>query len=131
MRSAAMKSYLAKPGETGGQWRMVDAEGKVLGRLASQLATVLMGKHDPHYTPHVLTGDFVVVVNAEKVKVTGRKMEQMEYDRYTYHPGGRKVEPISTVLAKHPERIIKLAVRRMLPKNKLGDSMLKRLKIYK
>src|SRR4029079_7183455 len=125
-----MKSFLAKPGEVGGQWRIVDASDKVLGRLASQLAVILMGKHDPHYTPHVLTGDFVVVVNAEKIKVTGRKMEQLEYDRYSYHPGGRKVEPIAVVLAKHPERIIQIAVRRMLPKNKLGDHMLKRLKVY-
>ncbi len=131
MRSAATKSFLAKPGEVGGKWRLVNAEGKVLGRLATQLATVLMGKHDPHYTPHVLTGDFVVVVNAEKVKLTGRKMEQLEYDRYSYHPSGRKVEPIGVVMAKYPERIIQLAVRRMLPKNKLGDHMLKRLKVYK
>ena len=131
MRTAATKSFLAKPGEVGGKWRLVDADGKVLGRLAAQLATVLMGKDDPHYTPHVLTGDFVVVVNAEKVKLTGRKMEQIEYDRYSYHPGGRKVETIAKVLEKHPERIIQLAVRRMLPKNKLGDHMLKRLKVYK
>src|SRR4051812_29549947 len=116
MRTAATKSYLARPGEVGGQWRLVDAEGKVLGRLAAQLATVLMGKHTPRYTPHVLTGDFVVVVNAEKVKLTGRKMEQKEYDRYSYHPGGRKVEPIAAVLEKHPERVIQLAVKRMLPK---------------
>ena len=90
MRTAATKSFLARPGEVGGQWRLIDAEGKVLGRLAAQLATILMGKHDPRYTPHVLTGDFVVVINAEKVKLTGRKMEQKEYDRYSYHPGGRR-----------------------------------------
>lgn len=130
MRSAAMKSYLAKPGQAGGEWHLVDAEGKVLGRLATQLATVLMGKHKPTYTPHVLSGDFVVVINAEKVRVTGNKAQQMEYDRYTYHNSGRKVETYKEVLANHPERIIWWAVRRMLPKNALGQHMLSRLKIY-
>lgn len=130
MRSPAMKSFLAKPGQVGGQWHLVDATGKVLGRLAAQLATILMGKHKPTYTPHVVTGDFVVVVNAEKVKLTGRKMEQKSYQRYTFYPGGQKVEPIAKVLAAHPDRVIRLAVRRMLPKNKLGRDMLSRLKIY-
>jgi len=126
-----MKSYLAKTGEAGGDWHLVDASGKVLGRLASKVATILMGKHRPTYTPHVLTGDFIVLINAEKVKLTGRKPEQKQYDRYSHHPGGRKVESIATVMAKHPERVIQLAVRRMLPKNKLGDHMMKRLKVYK
>lgn len=130
MRSASMKSYLAKPGEAGGEWHLVDADGKVLGRLAAELATILMGKHKPTYTPHVLTGDFVVVVNASKVRLSGRKMEQKEYDRYTYHPGGRKVESIAQVMEKNPAFVIHKAVRRMLPKNKLGDHMLKRLKVY-
>ncbi len=130
MRSAAMKSYVARPDEVGGDWHLVDASGKVLGRLAAQLATILMGKHKPTYTPHVLTGDFVVVVNAEKVKLTGRKLEQKEYDHYTYYPGGRKVVPIARVMERHPERVIQLAVRRMLPKNKLARRMLKRLKVY-
>jgi len=130
MRSAAMKSYLAKPGEVGGEWHVTDADGKVLGRLATQIATILMGKHKPTYTPHVLSGDFVVVVNAEKVKLTGRKMEQKTYDHYTYYVGGHKTETIASVMARHPERVIQLAVRRMLPKNKLGREMLKRLKIY-
>jgi large subunit ribosomal protein L13 len=131
MRSAAMKTTLAKTGESGGKWHLVDADGQVLGRLATRLATVLMGKHLPTYTPHVLSGDFVVLINAEKVKLTGRKMVQKEYDRYTYHPGGRKVESVNTMMQKHPERVIALAVRRMLPKNKLGDHMIKRLKVYK
>ena len=130
MRSAAMKSFLAKTGEVPADWHLVDADGKILGRLATQLATILMGKHKPTYTPHVLTGDFVVVINAEKVRVTGNKLEQMEYDHYTYHPSGRKVEPIKQVLANHPDRVIYWAVRRMLPKNKLGRDMLSRLKIY-
>jgi len=131
MRSAAMKSYLAKPGEAGGAWHLVDADGKTLGRMATELATILMGKHKPTYTPHVLCGDFVVVVNAEKVKLTGRKMEQKSYDRYTYYTDGRKVDSIAKVMANHPERIIQFAVRRMLPKNKLGRKMFKRLKVYK
>ena len=118
MRSAAMKTYLAKPGEVGGDWHLVDADQKVLGRMATHLATVLMGKHKPTYTPHVLSGDFVVVVNAEKVKLTGRKTEQKTYDSF------------ARMMARHPERVIKLAVRRMLPKNKLGREMLKRLKVY-
>ncbi len=130
MRTAVMKSYLAKPGTVDGKWYLVDADEKVLGRLATKLATILMGKHKPTYTPHVLTGDFVVVINAEKVKLTGRKMEHKEYDRYTYYTSGRKVESIAQVMARHPDRIIRLAVQRMLPKNKLGRQMLTRLKIY-
>lgn len=125
-----MKSYLAKPEEVGGEWFLVDAENKVLGRLATRIATILMGKHRPTYTPHVLTGDYVVVVNADKVKLTGNKMSQKQYDRYSYYPGGRKVESIARVMERHPERVLKLAVKRMLPKNKLGDQMLKRMKVY-
>jgi len=130
MRSAAMKSYLAKPGKTDEDWHLVDANEKVLGRLAVDIATILMGKHKPTYTPHVLTGDFIVVVNAEKVKLTGRKVEQKTYDHYTYHTSGRKVESMTEVLRKNPERVIRLAVQRMLPKTKLGRHMLDRLKIY-
>ena len=125
-----MKTYLAKPDEVSADWHLVDASGKVLGRLATHLATILMGKHKPVYTPHVLTGDVVVVINAEKVKLTGRKMEQKQYDHYTYYPSGRKVVPIARMMERHPERVIQLAVRRMLPKNKLGRQMLKRLKAY-
>ncbi len=125
-----MKSYLAKPGQVGGKWRLIDADGKILGRLAVQIATTLMGKDQPTYTPHVLSGDFVVVINAEKFRLTGRKMSQMEYDSYSYHPSGRKVVPIAEMLAKHPERILIQAVKRMLPKTKLAVQMLKRLKVY-
>lgn len=130
MRSAAMKTYLAKPGQVGGNWHLIDAEGKTLGRLATDIATVLMGKHRPTYTPHVLTGDFVVVVNAEKVRLTGRKMEQMEYDSYSYYPRGRKVVPIAEMIKRYPERVLQRAVWRMLPKNKLGRDMLGRMKAY-
>ncbi|MHC4445814.1 MAG: 50S ribosomal protein L13 [Planctomycetota bacterium] len=126
-----MKTYSAKPDEVGGQWHIVDAEGKTLGRLATRLATILMGKHKPTYTPHVLTGDYIIVVNAEKVRLTGRKLEQKEYDRYTYYTGGRKVDSMAKVLEKSPERVIEFAVRRMLPKSKLGRQMLKRLKVYR
>jgi large subunit ribosomal protein L13 len=131
MRSAAMKSYLAKTGEIPGDWHIVDAADKPLGRLAASLATILMGKHKPTYTPHVLTGDFIVVINAEKVTMSGRKDEQKEYDRYSYHPGGRKVVPAAEMREKHPERLLQFAVRRMLPKNKLGDHMINRMKVYK
>ncbi len=124
------KSYLAKPGEAPPQWYVVDATDRVLGRLAVRLATVLMGKHKPTYTPHTLMGDCVVVVNAERVKLTGRKAEQKTYDRYTYYPSGRRVTPVTTMLERHPDRVIRLAVRRMLPRNKLGRQMLSRLKIY-
>ena len=127
----AMKTYMAKPGQVDQKWHLVDAEGAVLGRLATRLATILMGKHRPEYRPHVLTGDFVVVVNAEKIKLTGKKAQTKEYDRYSYYPGGRKVVPISDLLERHPERVILLAVRRMLPKNKLGRRMLKQLKVYR
>jgi large subunit ribosomal protein L13 len=98
MRSAAMKSYMAKPGEVGGEWFVVDATDKVLGRMATRLATILMGKHRPTYTPHTLTGDCVVVVNAEKVKLTGRKMESKTYQRYTYYNSGQKTETIAKVM---------------------------------
>lgn len=130
MRSAAMKTYLAKPDEVEAEWHLVDAADKVLGRMATELATILMGKHKPTYTAHVLTGDFVVVINAEKVKLTGRKMEQKEYDRYTYYTSGRKVVSIARMMEKHPERVIESAVRRMLPKTKLGRQMFSRLKVY-
>jgi large subunit ribosomal protein L13 len=126
-----MKSYLAKPGEAGGQWHLVDASGKVLGRLAAELATVLMGKHKPTYTPHVLSGDFVVVVNVEKMKLTGRKLEQETHDHYSYYPGGHKIIPLAKLMKTHPDRVLKLAVRRMLPKNKLASGMLSRLKAYR
>ena len=131
MLSAAMKTYSAKPDQVGGQWYIVDAKGKALGRLATRLATILMGKHKPTYTPHVMTGDYIIVINADKVKLTGRKMEQKEYDRYTYYNSGRKVDSIAAVMEKKPEQVIRLAVRRMLPKNKLSRQMLTRLKVYR
>jgi large subunit ribosomal protein L13 len=112
------------------KWHHVDATDQVLGRLAVRIATVLMGKHKPIYTPHVDTGDFVVVTNAEKIRMTGDKMNTMTYDSYSYHPGGFKRVPIKRVMDRHPERVLGEAVRRMLPKNALGRHMLKKLKIY-
>ncbi|MHC4716992.1 MAG: 50S ribosomal protein L13 [Planctomycetota bacterium] len=125
-----MKTYMAKPGEVAAKWYVVDASGKVLGRMATKIATMLMGKHRPEYTPHVDTGDFIIVVNAEKVAMTGAKWTQKEYDWYTGYPGGHKSVTAEKMRAKHPDRIITEAVRRMLPKNRLGRKMLKKLKVY-
>ncbi|MFH1416953.1 MAG: 50S ribosomal protein L13 [Planctomycetota bacterium] len=125
------KCYQAKTGEIEREWYVVDAEDKILGRLAARLATVLMGKHKPTYTPHTDTGDFVVVTNAEKIRVTGRKAEQKEYDSYSYHPGGRTVVSYAKLRENHPDKIIRLAVRRMLPKNSLGRQLLTKLKVYR
>lgn len=124
------QTYIAKPGEVQAQWRIVDAEGKSLGRLASEVAVVLMGKHRPEYTPHVDCGDFVVVINASKVGLTGRKAEQKVEKRYSGYPGGQKTRPYGWLREHRSERLIQLAVRRMLPKSRLGRVMLKRLKVY-
>jgi large subunit ribosomal protein L13 len=121
----------AKPAEIERRWYLVDASDQVLGRLATRLATVLRGKHKPIYTPHVDTGDFVVVVNAEKVRLTGRKLEQKVYQRHTGWPGGLKTTTAGKVLGgAHPERVLESAVRGMLPKNHLGRKMFAKLKVY-
>jgi large subunit ribosomal protein L13 len=120
---------MAKPGEVEQKWLLVDATDKVVGRLASEIAVILMGKHRPTYTPHVDTGDYVVVVNAEKVKFTGKKWERKTYAWYTGYPGQRTITAEDR-LAKKPELILEEAVRRMLPKSKLGAAMLAKLKIY-
>ena len=125
-----MKTYMAKPGEVAQKWYVVDATGLGLGRMATKIATILMGKHRPEYTPHVDTGDFVIIINAEKFKLTGRKAEQKEYDHFTGYPGGRKVISLATMLKKHPERPMTDAIRRMLPKTRLGKTMLTKLKVY-
>jgi len=130
MLTQVTKSYMARSGEVSPEWHLVDADGKTLGRLAARLATILMGKHKPTYTPHVDTGDFVVVVNAKKIRVTGRKMQQVIYDWYTQYPGGRKVVPMAAFFEKHPTKVIELAVKRMLPRNRLGRKMLSKLKVY-
>jgi large subunit ribosomal protein L13 len=124
-----IKTYVAKPGEIEQKWLLVDATDKVVGRLASRLAVLLMGKHRPTYTPHVDTGDYVVVVNVEKIKFTGNKWEQKEYRWYSGYPGQKSVTA-ATRHERHPEKILHEAVRRMLPKNKLATKMLAKLKIY-
>lgn len=124
------RTYLAKKETFKPQWYVVDAKNKILGRLATRLATVLMGKHRPTYTPHVDTGDFVVVTNAKKIKVTGKKLEDKNYRKYTGYSDGLREVPLQTMLSKKPEQVIYLAVKRMLPQTKLGDHMLKKLKVY-
>jgi large subunit ribosomal protein L13 len=122
---------MPKPGEIAADWHVVDAGGQILGRLASEIAVILQGKHKPTYTPHVEMGDFVIVVNAEKIRVTGNKAQVLEYDTYSRYPGGRRLYSYETMLAKHPEKLLELAVRRMLPKNKKAKYTLGKLKIYK
>jgi large subunit ribosomal protein L13 len=124
-----MKTYMAKPGELEQKWWLVDAQEKVVGRLASDIAMILMGKHRPTYTPHIDSGDFVIVVNAEKVVLTGKKWEQKRYTWTTYYPGLRS-ESAATRFARDPKLILVEAVRRMLPKNKLAAKRLAKLKVY-
>jgi large subunit ribosomal protein L13 len=127
----AMKSYMAKVGEVPQAWYLIDADNAVLGRLAVKVAMTLMGKTKPTYTPHVDTGDYVVVVNAEKIKLTGRKTETKTYPYYTQYPSGLRVPTFDDLMTKKPEKIIQLAVKRMLPKNKIGLAMMKKLKVYR
>jgi large subunit ribosomal protein L13 len=124
------ETFFAKAGDVPHKWRHVDASGQPLGRLAVDVATVLMGKHRPEYTPHVDTGDYVVVTNATKVVLTGRKAEQRLKMRYTEYPGGLKTETYGQVRERKPERLIEDAVKRMLPKSRLGRQMLTKLKVY-
>ena len=123
------KTYMAKPGEVEPQWLHVDGTDQIVGRLASDIAVRLMGKHRPTYTPHVDTGDYVVVTNVDKVVLTGKKWDQKEYTWYTGYPGLR-AEKAAFRMERHPDRILHDAVRRMLPKNKLGRQMLSKLKLY-
>jgi large subunit ribosomal protein L13 len=125
-----MKTFAAKPHEVVHGWYLVNAEGKVLGRLASQIAVRLRGKHKPEYTPHVDTGDFIVVVNASKIRVTGKKALDKKYYRHTLYPGGIRETNFAKLQARHPERVLEKAVKGMLPKGPLGYAMLKKLKVY-
>ena len=125
-----MKSTMAKAKEVERKWYVVDAEDKVLGRLASEVASILRGKNKPIFTPHVDTGDFVIVVNADKVRLTGRKWDQKVHAYHTGYPGGRREISYKEMRDKHPERIVELAVKGMLPKNRLGRQMYKKLKVY-
>ncbi|MDJ0654961.1 MAG: 50S ribosomal protein L13 [Xanthomonadales bacterium] len=126
-----MKTFSAKPHEVERDWYIVDAEGKTLGRLATEVARRLRGKHKPVYTPHVDTGDYIVVVNAEKIGVTGKKMDDKMYYRHTGYIGNLKEMNLSTMLERHPERVIETAVKGMLPRNPLGRAMFRKLKVYK
>jgi len=125
-----VKTYYAKPGEVEREWLLVDAEDMVLGRLATQVAQILKGKTKPTYTPHVDVGDFVVVINADKVRLTGKKADQKNYYSHSGYQGGLKETSFKEMLAKHPERIVEKAVKGMLPKNTLGRAMGMKLKVY-
>ncbi len=125
-----MKTYNAKPGEIERRWYVVDAEGKNLGRLATQIADTLRGKTKPQYTPHVDTGDFVVVVNAEKISVTGNKRADKKYYRHSGYPGGLKTRTLNDMLERRPEEVLRLAVKGMLPRNRLARKQITKLKIY-
>ena len=125
-----MKTYYAKPGEVEREWVLIDAEDQVLGRVATKAATILKGKHKPQYTPHVDTGDVVVIINADKIRLTGTKAQQKEYYRHSGFPGGLKMETYAEAMEKNPERVVERAVKGMLPKNTLGRAMGKKLKVY-
>ncbi|MCY4016941.1 MAG: 50S ribosomal protein L13 [Gammaproteobacteria bacterium] len=125
-----MKTYSARAGEVGRNWLLVDAEGQTLGRMATAIASRLRGKHKAEYTPHVDTGDFVVVINADKVRVTGRKATDKLYHSHSGYPGGLKSVSFEKLLAKSPERVVRLAVRGMMPRNRLSRAMLRKLKVY-
>jgi large subunit ribosomal protein L13 len=124
------KTYVTKNKDVQREWYVVDAAGQTLGRLAARVARILHGKHKPTYSPSVDTGDFVIVVNAEKIHVTGRKLDQKIYYRYSGYPGGLKEITLRNLLQRHPARVIEHAVRGMLPKNRLGRQMFKKLKVY-
>ncbi|WP_304985562.1 50S ribosomal protein L13 [Coxiella-like endosymbiont] len=125
-----MATYMANAKTVSPQWLLVDAKGKTLGRLASQIAMRLRGKHKPEYTPNVDTGDFIVVINVDKLRVTGKKLENKQYHHHSGYPGGIKTINFADLQAKHPERVFELAVKGMLPKGSLGREMYRKLKIY-
>ena len=125
-----MKTYSTRAKDVEHQWHVIDASGKTLGKLATQVANLLMGKHKPTYAPYLDTGDFVIVINATKVKVTGKKPKQKTYYRHSGYPGGIKAETYEELMATHPTRIIEHAVKGMLPHNRLGRAMFKKLKVY-
>ena len=126
-----MRTFSAKPHEVRRDWYVVDAEGRTLGRLATEIARRLRGKHKPEYTPHVDTGDYIVVINAEKVRVTGNKLKDKMYHRFTGYVGNLMSESLETLLDRAPERVLELAVKGMLPRNPLGRLMLKKLKVVR
>jgi large subunit ribosomal protein L13 len=123
-------TYMAKPNELERKWFVVDAAGKTLGRLSSEVATIIRGKHKPEFTPHVDTGDFVIVINAQQIVLTGKKMQDKMYYRHSMHNSGLKVTPAHEMLAKKPEKMLELAIHGMLPKTRLGNQMKLKLKVY-
>ena len=125
-----MKTYYAKPQEVEREWVLIDATDQVLGRVATKAATILKGKNKPQYTPHVDTGDFVIIINADKIRVTGTKVTSKEYYRHSGHPGGLKKETFQEAMEKHPERVVEHAVKGMLPKTTLGRKQGMKLKVY-
>ncbi|MBP5313580.1 MAG: 50S ribosomal protein L13 [Eggerthellaceae bacterium] len=125
-----MKTFYAKPQEVEREWILIDAADQVLGKVAVEAATILRGKHKPQYTPHVDTGDFVIIVNADKIRVSGKKATEKVYYRHTLYTGGLKAETFEEAMAKHPERILEHAIKGMLPKNTLGRQMGMKLKVY-
>lgn len=125
-----MRTYMAKPNEVERKWYVVDAEGKTLGRLASEVAAILRGKHKPTYTPHVDTGDHVIIINAEKIELTGKKLTNKLYYRHSLHPGGLKVRTALEMRTNYPEQMLERAIRGMLPKGSLGRQMFKKLHVY-
>ena len=125
-----MSTFMAKKGQVPQRWLVIDAADKVVGRLATQIADILRGKHRPEYTPHLDTGEFVVVINAAKVRFTGRKLETKTYQSYSHYPGGQKQVTAKEMLSRRPERILREAVRRMVPRNRLGRQQMTKLKIY-
>src|SRR5437667_6625028 len=130
MRGTKQKSFVASAKSHQHEWFVVDASDRILGRLATRIAMILMGKHKPTYTPFLDTGDFVVVVNAEKIKVTGKKLEKKVYKRFSGYPGGQREVPFASELAKHPEEIVRNAVLDMLPRGTLGRQQITKLKVY-
>jgi large subunit ribosomal protein L13 len=125
-----MKTYMAKPGEIDKKWYILDAEGKVLGRLATEAAVILRGKHRPAFTPNVDTGDHVIIINADKIVLTGNKLQNKKYIRHSGYPGGLKVMSYATLMSKNPEIAVRKAIEGMLPHNRLGAAMAKKLKVY-
>lgn len=125
-----MSTFMAKPGQVPQRWHLIDATDQVVGRLAVQIANILRGKHRPEYTPHQDTGEFVIVINAAKVRFTGKKWQQKTYAAYSHYPGGLRVTTAEQLLQKQPERVLEYAVRRMVPRNRLGRQQMSKLKIY-
>lgn len=130
MDTNSFKTFSAKPSTIDKQWIVVDAEGQVLGRLASKVASILRGKTKPTYTPHMDTGDNVIVINADKIRLTGKKMTDKQYFRHTGYPGGVKLTTPEELLEKHPTRVVTMAIKGMLPKNSLGRELLRNLRVY-